>query len=552
MRYKQQVVVAIVTGLIGLTACVVALPGRAHGAITASCASHVQITGIQKWASWNAVAVLPDGNYAVAGSFSGAADFPPALTSTSNSQDAVVAKIDAATCSAIWVRTLSGSGYAYGFGVATDAAGSIYATGQFSAPGTIGNITLTNRGLNDAWVAKWSSAGDLLAAWSLGGASSDGANAILVRDGRVYVAGWTAGPWNAGGGMIPGGTGRAGTAFVAVYTSDAGNFLDEVHWDSPKNEIAWALDMDAARNLLVGGTFGGTSDPPGATIDFNGGSAVSGGITLVSAGEADIWLANLDSTLDHALWARRFGGTSSDALGGFELDAAGNLYVAGSFRGAATGAVSETCTTGDGCLVLMSLDAAGVKRWSHSWSAASPLADVALDVAVSGDRVWMTGMLVNALDFGTGPLTPGGAYDAFAAQFDLAGNATGAVRWPSAFTDRGKALAAVGSGVVAVGQFYDSIDFGCAGCVFQRQPSTSGEGWIARLTDGVVPPTVPPIATLTPQPIATATNTEIPTVPPRTPTWTRTVVPTATLPAGCAPGTPVSCPEGSHPWQPPQ
>src|SRR5690349_12424659 len=87
-----------------------------------------------------------------------------------------------------WAKQAGGTGPDNGYGIARDATGNLYVTGWFEGVFTIGNITLTSRGVDDILIAKFDASGNLLWAKQAGSVSQDGGNAIAVdAQGNCYV-----------------------------------------------------------------------------------------------------------------------------------------------------------------------------------------------------------------------------------------------------------------------------------------------------------------------------------------------------------------------------
>src|SRR5262245_50867294 len=81
-----------------------------------------------------------------------------------------------------------------GDAVATDAAGNVYVTGAFydtvDFDPSAGTVNLTSAGLNDVFVAKYTSAGALVWARQLGGSGGDHGTGVAVDgQGKVYITG---------------------------------------------------------------------------------------------------------------------------------------------------------------------------------------------------------------------------------------------------------------------------------------------------------------------------------------------------------------------------
>src|SRR5262249_25520413 len=118
-------------------------------------------------------------------------------------QDAFVTELSPTGSALVYSTYLGGSNYEYGFGIAVDASGDAYVTGQtFSTdfPTTPGDFQ-SNCGNNcsadgDAFVTELNPTGSALAySTYLGGSSYDNGYGIAVdASGNAYVAGLTESP----------------------------------------------------------------------------------------------------------------------------------------------------------------------------------------------------------------------------------------------------------------------------------------------------------------------------------------------------------------------
>jgi hypothetical protein len=138
--------------------------------------------------------------YVTGDTASNQATFPetvgPDLTSN-GSLDAFVAKVSPAGTGLVYAGYIGGSGSDTGYGIAVDAAGAAYVTGQTTSSEinfpVLGGPGLTYSGNTDAFVAKVDPSGTgLVYAGYIGGAGSDAAQGIAVDGaGTAYVAGYT-------------------------------------------------------------------------------------------------------------------------------------------------------------------------------------------------------------------------------------------------------------------------------------------------------------------------------------------------------------------------
>ncbi len=130
-------------------------------------------------------------------------------------------------------------------------------------------------------------------------------------------------------------------------------------------------------------------------------------------------------------WAKRMGGTGSDAGMNMVLDAAGNIYTTGSFSGTAdfdpgTGVFNLT-STGNGDTFISKLDPDGNLIWAKAMGGTGYDTGAGIVVDVSGN-VYITGGFSGSSDFdpgaGTFTMTAGttGEADIFIAKLDTNGN----------------------------------------------------------------------------------------------------------------------------------
>jgi len=120
---------------------------------------------------------------------------------TYNVIDGYVVKLDASG-GHLWSTYLGGTSSDYGRGVAVDASGNCYATGQTGSPGWVsGGWDTSHNGGWDGYVVKLSTSGGHLWSTYLGGAEPDQSYGIVVDgSGDCYATGWTqSSGWVSGG-----------------------------------------------------------------------------------------------------------------------------------------------------------------------------------------------------------------------------------------------------------------------------------------------------------------------------------------------------------------
>ncbi len=279
------------------------------------------------------VAADASGNVYTVGAFQGTADFDPGpgtfnLTSAGDF-DAFVTKLDS-NGNFLWAGRIGGTVTDEPSSVALDASGNVYTVGFFQGtadfdPGP-GTFNLTSAGDFDAFVTKLDSNGNFLWAGRIGGTVTDEPSSVaLDASGNVYTVGFFQGTADFDPGPATFNLTSAGIEDVFISKLDsAGNFLWAGRIGGTVADGPGSVALDASGNIYTVGRFDGTAD-------FDPGP---GTVNLISAGGIDAFVSKLDSN-GNFLLAGRIGGTSVDIATGVALDASGNVYTVGFFRGTA-------------------------------------------------------------------------------------------------------------------------------------------------------------------------------------------------------------------------
>ncbi|PKP22994.1 MAG: hypothetical protein CVU05_01455 [Bacteroidetes bacterium HGW-Bacteroidetes-21] len=122
-------------------------------------------------------------------------------------------------------------------------------------------------------------------------------------------------------------------------------------------DYAYSSAVDANGNVIITGEFRGTAD-------FDPGTGV---FEMTSYGIRDVFVVKLDSDGDF-LWAKQFGGIDNDYCKSVTVDASGNIYFTGNFKGTAdfdpgTGVVELTSPNSAENAFICKLDIAGDLVW---------------------------------------------------------------------------------------------------------------------------------------------------------------------------------------------
>jgi len=132
--------------------------------------------------------------------------------------------------------------------------------------------------------------------------------------------------------------------------------------------------------------------------------------------------------LGNYVWAESFGGTNYDNGNDIKVDATGNIYVTGSFKGTSDfdpGAGTTNLTADSTDIFVAKFNSAGGLIWARAMGGAAE--DIAYSLAVdAAGNVITTGLFRGTSDFnpgaGTSTLTSAGGLDAFISKLDASGN----------------------------------------------------------------------------------------------------------------------------------
>lgn len=284
----------------------------------------------------NSIAVDTWGNVYTTGHFVDTVDFDPGpgvnnLVSGAGVLSAIfIQKLDASG-NFVWAKSFGeNDGSGTGSSIALDASGNIYTTGTYIGtldfdlgPG-VSNLVSVAHG-QDFFLLKLDSLGDFVWAKSCGGAGSDGGSSVAVDAyGNVYATGIYIGPsdFDPGPGVIN--LPYLGGTDVFVLKLDAvGNLAWIKYFGGSDYDWGYSLAVDEAGSIYVTGSFADT-------VDFDPGPGVT---NLIALGNyLDVFIQKLDAS-GSLLWVKSFGRNADEDSKSIAVDASGNIYTTGSFRG---------------------------------------------------------------------------------------------------------------------------------------------------------------------------------------------------------------------------
>jgi len=412
----------------------------------------------------------------------------------------------------VWAKSMGGKGSDSPVGIAKDASGNIYITGEFLGTRNFGPYTLTCIGYSDIFVAKYSPTGVCQWAVSAGAQFSAAYSGKIAVDGNnVYVTGsftnviemngintlsngardiFIAGidgatgtctwidhagsstfddiPYGietaSGGGFFLCGS-FTGTATFGSYTVASSNIVDmDIFYAKYSNtgtctwvnrigntgsEFASAIKELPSGELIMAGTFEG--------------SVVFGpGFTLVSAGGSDTFLAKFSSA-GVLSWATAGGSANTDIAYGVGYDIYGNFYTSGFISDTADFGTIHINNPGGINVYTAKYNSTGACQWLRMGGAASD--DIAYDMVTdSAGSSYVTGYILGDCYFGSTQVSGVNGMDVFIVKYDL----TGYLRWITRVggnnEDKGKAILLENNGFCHVaGDFMGNVVFGSTG-----------------------------------------------------------------------------------------
>ena len=278
-----------------------------------------------------AIAIDDLGAVYVAGHFLGACDFDLTsndgyLTTNGAGRDIFLAKYDT-DGDYLWAMNLGGTSYDEAHDILLDENNNVYLTGFFRGecdfdPGP-GDASIYTNGINDIFLAKYSSDGNYLWAKHMGGTAADEANAIARDDaGNIYLCGrfFSTADFDPGPGVTELTSNGVWDSFIAKYDAE-GNFIWVKSLGGSEIDDAISIAIDQQNNIVCSGFFN-------ETIDLNTGIEAD---SVSSNGSTDIYFLKLDNDGNY-LWGKTIGGGFLDLAKSLALDPGGNIYLTGFYN----------------------------------------------------------------------------------------------------------------------------------------------------------------------------------------------------------------------------
>jgi len=306
-----------------------------------------------------------------------------------------------------WAKQIGGpNGYQTGNSIAVDDSGNVYVTGSFKGtvdfdPG-LGIYNLTSVGVNNTFVAKLDSAGNLKWVKQIGAENSYS----IVLDGKGGV--YTTGNFIGTADFDPGVgtyylTTNIGAQDIFISKLDASGSFVWVKQMLGYNGVPYSLTLDKKGNIYSTGGFQGT-------VDFDPGPNTYNLICGIAC--YDVYVSKLDSLGDF-IWAKQVGGKFCDLGKSISVDTFENVYLTGEFEDTVdfdpgVGVVNLIAVPNNNGmffiyndLFVLKLDSLGDFDWVKQIGSRQSESANGIVVAPSGN-IYCTGVFSDTIDFDSG------------------------------------------------------------------------------------------------------------------------------------------------------
>jgi gliding motility-associated-like protein len=309
-----------------------------------------------------------------------------------------------------WAHSYGASDIDIGQDVTTDADGNVYHIGEFRGtvdmdPGP-GVYNLTSNSLNDIYITKLDAQGNFI--WvkhlynGLLGLMERAVSISIDPSGNLIITGNFSGSmdFDPGPGIFTMVTGVPivdAACFILKLDKD-GNFIWAKKLGDPV-QASFPVDMklDAAGNIYFAGYFRGT-------VDFDPGPGVVN-LTVIAPISFDGFVLKLDNN-GNFIWVSRFGGTDYNIPGSLDVDAAGNVYTTGLFKGVCDfnpgAGIYNLTSNGAEDAFIVKVDANGIFLWAESFGGNFPDNGTSLVLDPAGN-IYLSGYFSGTVDIDPGP-----------------------------------------------------------------------------------------------------------------------------------------------------
>lgn len=305
----------------------------------------------------------------------------------------------------VWCKTIQSPGWDdAGMDVDCDAQGNIFIGGDYSNNANFGGTPYISWGGSDMYASRMDAQGNFQWVHTVGSMSTDRTFGVRAGvDGHIYAAGY---------GKVTFPVNR-----VALHAWDAITMRIR-----PDGSLHWGWSMNGGGSLDF-------SESLDIAPDVHGNSYTVGVMkndgwydtdTVHGIGLEDAFIVKFDSTGDFQ-WGQAFGGSQNDQANGVDVDAQGNVWVGGTFRGNATFGGIPLGSAGGSDAFIAKVDPGGNVLFARHIHGLSNSEVIRLKLSDDGD-CYFAGIFAGTITVGSQQLTAADTLDIFYGKLDAAGN----------------------------------------------------------------------------------------------------------------------------------
>jgi hypothetical protein len=326
--------------------------------------------------------------------WTGSTNYPkqvPLQSALSGTRDAFLTKLDVNGTGLLYSTYFGGSGSDSGNAIGLDQWENAYIAGETTSTnlptaGLYGPAQPQNRGGQDAFVTKFSITGSLLFSTYLGGAGTDRATGVFVKNDTPYVTGSTTSVNFPVQGALQSASAGGQDAFVTRVSLYGNVFWYSTYLGGSAGatgfpESGYSIAVDGANNIYVAGVTSSSNFPLAAPFQ-----------TTFGGGGQDGFISKIASSGTSLVWSTFLGGTGIDSVRAIAVKTSGEVYAAGETASSnfPLGSPVQAAKSGSSDAFISKLNAAGsALLWSTYYGGNG--ADRAMGLDLAGTNVYVTG-----------------------------------------------------------------------------------------------------------------------------------------------------------------
>ena len=260
-----------------------------------------------------------NGNMYITGEFEGTRPFGSGTMTAVGFSDLFLAKYSAAGVYQWSIQIGGTNNVMEAGGVAVDNAGNVYITGNFSFNANFSGNTLSANGSNDAFLAKYDASGNYKWVRALSSPGFEKTTAIQSDGTGMYITGAYTQAMTVNSVSFAAPTGNLEDAFL-LKTDTSGTAVWGLKAGGSYDDRGTCLSV-SANTIFWGGYFRGLN------ANFNGTMLSSGNV-----GYNDMFIVKLNSS-GVQQWAKKFGGVYAETMNGVSQNIWGDAVCIGNFYG---------------------------------------------------------------------------------------------------------------------------------------------------------------------------------------------------------------------------